>query len=153
MNARNRKEAWDIADKLMPTDYELDLDSIWCDHEVYRSTIKGVEAWINDLGDRLEVNYPVGRGVETVNIWIDDEPPMSVGRFCKSNRNDLVKVLVMEVETGEIYMSGLISDINENYPDYLSPYLTANPYMLEVKSWEFRPNAGELWLLVHAATC
>ena len=96
MNARNRKEAWDIADKLMP---------------------------------------------------------MSVGRFCKSNRNDLVKVLVMEVETGEIYMSGLISDINENYPDYLSPYLTANPYMLEVKSWEFRPNAGELWLLVHAANC
>lgn len=76
-------------------------------------------------------------------------PIMSVGRFCKSNRNDLVKVVVMEVESGEIYMSGLISDINEHDPDYISPYMSTDPYMLEVESWEFRPNTGELWLLVH----
>ena len=40
-------------------------------YDIYHSTASGVNAWISDLGDRLEVNLENG---ETVSIWIDEEP-------------------------------------------------------------------------------
>ena len=72
MKANSRKEAWKIADSIFSTDYMKDeRRSKNAGYDIYFTTAAGVNAWISDLGDRLEVNLENG---ETVNIWIDDEP-------------------------------------------------------------------------------
>ena len=72
MKAKSIKEAWQIADEIFPTDYMKD-DSLSeaAGYDIYKSTAYGVNAWICDLGSRLEVNLDNG---ETVNVWIDEEP-------------------------------------------------------------------------------
>ena len=72
MKAKSMKEAWKIADSIFNTDYIKDeRRSNNAGYDIYHSTAFGVNAWISDLGDRLEVNLENG---ETVNIWIDSEP-------------------------------------------------------------------------------
>ena len=72
MKVKSRQEAWRKADIIFPTDYMKDnIRSNRAGYDIYYSTAAGVDAWISDLGDRLEVNMENG---ETVNIWIDDEP-------------------------------------------------------------------------------
>ena len=75
MKVKSRKEAWDKADIIFPTDYNKDESrSKKAGYDIFYSTAAGVNAWISDLGDRLEVNLASG---ETVNIWIDEEPSFS----------------------------------------------------------------------------
>ena len=72
MKVGSRKEAWNKADVSFPTDYIKDeIRSERAGYDVYYSTAKGVNAWISDLGDRLEINLETG---ETVIIWIEEEP-------------------------------------------------------------------------------
>ena len=72
MKVGSRKEAWDKANVIFPTDYIKDeIRSERAGYDVYYSTAKGVNAWISDLGNRLEINLENG---ETVNIWIEEEP-------------------------------------------------------------------------------
>ena len=53
----------------MPTDYEKDeARTAGAGYPIYYSTADGVNAYICDLGDRLEVNLPNG---DSVNIWIE----------------------------------------------------------------------------------
>lgn len=69
MTVTSIKAAWAEADKIFPTDYKHDAyrsEQAGC--PIYRSTADGTNAWISDLGNRLEVNLPDG---ESVNIWID----------------------------------------------------------------------------------
>lgn len=74
MKVKNREEAWEMADKLFPTDYVRDeILSKKEGYPVYVST----QAWkkeyqslqITDLKARLEVND----GIQTFNIWIEEE--------------------------------------------------------------------------------
>lgn len=68
MTVYTTSDAWREADKIFPTDYTKDERvSIVCGYPVYFSTAHGVNAWISDLGERLEVNMP---DATTVNIWI-----------------------------------------------------------------------------------
>lgn len=72
MEVNSRKQAWIEADKLFPTDYIKDAEkSDAAGYDIYYSTCDGVNAWISDLEDRLEINLATG---ETVNIWIEEEP-------------------------------------------------------------------------------
>lgn len=72
MTANNRKTAWEKADIIFPTDYAKDeRRSERAGYDIYYSTAQGVNAWISDLEDRLEINLENG---ETVNIFIEDEP-------------------------------------------------------------------------------
>ena len=72
MKAKSMKEAWEIADSIFNTDYIKDeRRSSNAGYDIYYSTAHGVNAWISDLGNRLEVNMENG---ETVNIWIESEP-------------------------------------------------------------------------------
>ena len=65
------KEAWKLANKLFPTDYKKDEDrSSRAGYPIYHSTADGVNAWISDLGNRLELNYSNG---ESENIWIEED--------------------------------------------------------------------------------
>lgn len=72
MTVHSRQEAWGQADAIFPTDYMIhDQISARNGYNVYYSTAEGVQAWISDLGNRLEVNLETG---ETVNIWIEEVP-------------------------------------------------------------------------------
>lgn len=72
MKANSREQAWREADNLFPTDYIKDeKKSENAGYDIYCSTCDGVNAWISDLDDRLEINLATG---ETVNIWIEEEP-------------------------------------------------------------------------------
>lgn len=72
MKVRSSKEAWNKVDEIFPTDYIKDeVKSERAGYDIYCSTADGVNAWISDLGDRLEVNLETG---DTINIWIEEEP-------------------------------------------------------------------------------
>lgn len=65
----SREEAWRLADRLFPSDYEQEPFDKEIGYAIYRSTNSGMNAWISDLGSRLELNYPNGN---SENIWIDE---------------------------------------------------------------------------------
>lgn len=65
------KDAWTKANEIFQTDYIKDEGaSAAAGYDIFRSTLKDCNAWISDLGDRLEINFENG---ETVNIWIEEE--------------------------------------------------------------------------------
>lgn len=71
MTVNSISKAWQAANDIFPTDYmKDDQASKNAGYDIYWSTASGVNAWISDLGDRLEVNFPDGR---SVNIWIVEE--------------------------------------------------------------------------------
>ena len=86
MKVNSREQAWIEADKLFPTDYIKDAEkSEAAGYDIYYSTCEGVNAWISDLEDRLEINLATG---ETVNIWIEEEP-----QFKEYQISDALKVI------------------------------------------------------------
>ena len=69
---RSIKDAWQKADEAFPTDYIKDeIKSERAGYGIYVSTADGVNAWISDLGDRLEVKLDNGK---TITIWINETP-------------------------------------------------------------------------------
>lgn len=67
MTVTSIRDAWAEVQKIFPTDYEHDTSrSERAGYPIYYSTT-AVNAWISDLGNRLEVNLPDG---QSVNIWI-----------------------------------------------------------------------------------
>lgn len=86
MKVNSKEQAWVEADKLFPTDYIKDeKKSDTAGYDIYYSTCDGVNAWISDLEDRLEVNLATG---ETVNIWIENE-----SQFKEYQISDALKVI------------------------------------------------------------
>ena len=68
MTVTSIRDAWAEVQKIFPTYYEHDTSrSERAGYPIYYSTAAGVDAWISDLGNRLEVNLPDGK---SVNIWI-----------------------------------------------------------------------------------
>lgn len=73
MKANGRDEAWRIADRLFPTDYQKDdTASERAGYPIYETTStdeKFAGFHISDLNTRLELNM----GNETVTIWIEED--------------------------------------------------------------------------------
>ena len=68
MTVTSIRDAWAEVRKIFPTDYEYSTErSERAGYPIYYSKASGVNAWISDLGNRLEVNLPDGK---SVNIWI-----------------------------------------------------------------------------------
>ena len=68
MTVTSIRDAWAEVQKIFPTRYEHDASrSERAGYPIYYSTAADVNAWISDLGNRLEVNLPDGK---SVNIWI-----------------------------------------------------------------------------------
>ena len=68
MTVTSIRDAWAEVQKIFPTYYEHDVSrSERAGYPIYYSTASDVNAWISDLGNRLEVNLPDGK---SVNIWI-----------------------------------------------------------------------------------
>lgn len=60
-----------MANEIFATDYMKDEKASQnAGYPIYWSTAEGVNAWISDLGARLEVN----QNGTSVNIWIEEEP-------------------------------------------------------------------------------
>ena len=75
MKVKSKQEAWNKVDEIFPTDYIKDeVKSERTGYDIYYSTADGVNAWISDLGDRLEVNLANGK---TFNIWLEETPKFS----------------------------------------------------------------------------
>lgn len=82
--ANDKKAAWAIADELFPSDYVHDSSrSQRAGYDVYMSTFPGMDAWISDLGDRLEVNLPDG---QTINVWIEAPRSKRAARLGEMSR-------------------------------------------------------------------
>ena len=65
------QEAWDMANKIFPTDYNKDEESSErAGYPIYRSSVEYYD-YICDLNDRLEINLKNGN--KTINIWIVGE--------------------------------------------------------------------------------
>ena len=72
MKVESRREAWAKANVIFPTDYVKDeVRSEKAGYNIYYSTKQNTNAWISDLGNRLEINLETG---ETINIWIEEYP-------------------------------------------------------------------------------
>lgn len=71
MIVKTTAEAWEAANKMLPTDYQKDEESSQrAGYPIYRSTAADhYNFYICDLNDRLEVNM----NGESVNIWIREE--------------------------------------------------------------------------------
>ena len=64
---RSKEDAWRKADELFPTDYmKDDVSSENAGYDIYKSTLKGMNAWISDLGNSLELNLADGRTIRIV---------------------------------------------------------------------------------------
>lgn len=70
MTVANKEQAFTIANGLVHHDYDYDVQrSKKAGYPIYFTTMPGINEWISDLGNRLEVNLCNGR---TFNIWVKD---------------------------------------------------------------------------------
>lgn len=88
MKVNSREEAWRQANILFPTGYIKDEKaSANAGYPIYKSTSDSEEyrfAQIADLNCRLEVND----GIQTINIWIEDEELKTMTATVRSMTGD-----------------------------------------------------------------
>lgn len=110
MQVKTVKDAWDLADRLFPTDYEFDAGrSANAGYKIYHTTNEELNAWISELGDRLELNYPDGH---SENIWIESNKTKDITAIVGLYYEKTVFGDVKVTEVQEIvyhYVEGLIN--------------------------------------------
>lgn len=73
MKVKTELDAWKLANRIFPGDYELDPESKnSAGYPIFRATTPGSNAHICDLNARLELTYDDGH---SENIWIEDRMP------------------------------------------------------------------------------
>lgn len=118
MKVNSKEQAWVEADKLFPTDYIKDeKKSDTAGYDIYYSTCDGVNAWISDLEDRLEVNLATG---ETVNIWIEEEPQFKEYQIAEALRviNDAIYEIDDNVNSKLAEVTGIREARDKLYDAY-----------------------------------
>lgn len=101
----SKDEAWKLVNKLIDWDYRYDnVASKNAGYSIYYSTKEGHNAWINDLNERLEINYEDGTHQ---NIWIDDKKDAFTVTFIYDNvAITLTNVIEIEERNGKLYVIG-----------------------------------------------
>lgn len=118
------KEAWELANRLFPTDYEKDEErSSHAGYPIYHSTAEDMNAWISDLGNRLELNYSYG----SENIWIEQDEDNSSKFSYKifiTDSNEAASLIAQGMSNGPVkncvqisHGSASGSSFNEMVPD------------------------------------
>jgi hypothetical protein len=83
MKATSKEQAWEMANKIFPTDYEKDYaSSERAGYDIYRHRELNYYSRICDLGDRLEV-LTGEWGEDVTNIWITPPEPMDVEHIAR----------------------------------------------------------------------
>ena len=86
MTVTSIRDAWAEVQKIFPTRYEHDASrSERAGYPIYYSTAADVNAWISDLGNRLEVNLPDGKSVD---IWIQSPAEATATSNSTENTED-----------------------------------------------------------------
>ncbi len=86
MTVTSIRDAWAEVQKIFPTRYEHDANrSERAGYPIYYSTASDVNAWISDLGNRLEVNLPDGKSVD---IWIQSPAEATATSNSTENTED-----------------------------------------------------------------
>ena len=83
IKAPSVKEAWDLADRLFCTGYEMDKEkSEKSGIPIYRSSMKNLGYYISDFGNKIVLTHENG---DTETIWIDSPAKRSepLGLSCK----------------------------------------------------------------------
>lgn len=112
MKVTSVEKAWEAANRIFPTDYiQDDVASMKAGYPIYRSTADDVNAWISDLNCRLEVNIqnPKTKEIESTNIWIEEEPKMSVIEFL-DKYIAMSAIICLCEENGNINYTGPVKD-------------------------------------------
>lgn len=111
----SRNEAWGLAIRLFPTDYTADMErSSKAGYPIYFTTEKGVNAWISDLGDRLQLNYPNG---STESIWVEEKNDVVTTIGCIKEKKVFPSVTIQEVEERKfVNLLGLTFGIEAGEP-------------------------------------
>lgn len=153
----SRDKAWELADKLFPTDYMKDEESSGrAGYPIYESTAENgrfAGAWISDLNCTLELNIPGGivlsgeyfedkknHTVDTIRIDIVEETKIPVIREKDTwNGASLMRVCQMHgyynAGTVEQY-NNLILMAEKNPPDKETLYLAAKDICEHTKNIE-----------------
>ena len=85
MTVTSIRDAWAEVRKIFPTDYEYSTErSERAGYPIHYSKASGVNAWISDLGNRLEVNLPDD---ESANIWIQAPAEATTSNSTENTKN------------------------------------------------------------------
>lgn len=127
MTVKSKEQAWVEANKIISTDYIYDTyRSEAAGHGIYFSTKEGMNEWISDLGNRLEVNLQDGT---SVNIWIEEDE--------KEKREALILKLLATYEDEK-------KSINEAYDHFMSEAPVNNygetdaDFVLAMNEWHMK---------------
>ena len=110
MKVNSREEAWRQADRFFPTDYvKNEAASANAGYPIYQSTSDSEEyrfAQIADLNTRLEVND----GIQTINIWIEEEETNTMTATVRSMVNEFAEyeingVISVQYITGNLVLT------------------------------------------------
>lgn len=98
IKAKSVSEAWEIANKIFPTDYEKNVESSRrAGYPIYETTSTDKRFYdfhISDLNTRLEVNM----GNETVTIWIEEDTfEIAVKGLTEEEKESLKEVVDKEI--------------------------------------------------------
>lgn len=98
IKAKSVSEAWEIANKIFPTDYEKNEESSRrAGYPIYETTSTDKRFYdfhISDLNTRLEVNM----GNETVTIWIEEDTfEIAVKGLTEEEKESLKEVVDKEI--------------------------------------------------------
>lgn len=108
MKVNSREEAWRQADRFFPTDYIKDEKaSANAGYPIYRSTSDSAEyrfAQIADLNCRLEVND----GIQTINIWIEEEEVKTMTATVRSMTEDFNEYKIEGIVSVQYLASNLV---------------------------------------------
>ena len=139
INTTSKKEAWNIADKLFPSDYELNSTlSEKCGYPVWTSTAdayKNTYTQIDDLNTRLEV---IING-ESTYIHIDDEPEEETTEEAKAtteteNEAEETKREITESELDEAVVEAVQEEIDAEKAEQATESEPTQP--AEIDEWE-----------------
>lgn len=131
ITVKSRKEAWNEANRLFPTDYmKDDRSSANAGYPIYESTASDNRSWISDLGNRIELNIWGKNGVESINIWIEEEPEIVELRSmtCDSVRACCIK--------NYLYTKGTVRDYDRMLSKAEEEFSLKNLYEIAIDIYE-----------------
>lgn len=128
MTVKNRKEAWEQANKLFPTDYEKDeRASANAGYPIYVSTAEGVNAWISDLNVTLELNVPDKKEFKSIRINIQTDPEIKEERTWSMDQVRLVCIHENWYTEGTVKQySEMLGFVENNKPTGLNLFKVAS---------------------------
>lgn len=116
ITVNSKREAWEKANELFPTDYEKnEQSSANAGYPIYTSTAKGNESWISDTNVCLELTIVEGDYQSSETIYIDIEPKKAV--LSKELFKGIEAELTEKLHRANARMNAFLEDLDETDVD------------------------------------